>query len=66
MDYSWDRAEVRFEACFDSLFVIFFPDLTIIGLYIALSFLFIAKYMIHEHPKQEGSIKAYLNLDNIV
>ena len=25
--YSRDRAEVRFEACFDSLFVIFFPGL---------------------------------------
>ena len=25
VDYSRDRAEVRFEACFDSLFAIFFP-----------------------------------------
>ena len=26
MDYSRDRAELRFKTCFDSLFVIFFPD----------------------------------------
>ena len=25
VDYSQDRAEVHFDACFDSLFVIFFP-----------------------------------------